>query len=120
MGFVASLARRQRFFGRRAGHRSDQQQSDLASCAERLHESATGTITASRATPPQLCYSPPMSDQGSDQYTDAEAERRSEEVLRRMLNTPPQPHATHRPGHPRNRKQAASDRAVRKPPVHDN
>jgi hypothetical protein len=35
-----------------------------------------------------------------DQYSPEETARRSDELLKHMLNRPPQPHATHRPGQP--------------------
>jgi hypothetical protein len=34
-----------------------------------------------------------MSDERDDQYPPEEAARRRDEVVKRMLNTPPQPHA---------------------------
>ena len=52
-------------------------------------------------------------DEPDMEYTPEETARRSDEVLKRMLNTPPQPHATHRPGQPRSRKPTVSDRARR-------
>lgn len=48
---------------------------------------------------------------GTDErFTDAEIEKRRDEVVRRMANTPPQP-TSHRRG---KKKKAASDRAARK------
>jgi hypothetical protein len=49
-----------------------------------------------------------------DEYSEQEAARRRDEVVRRMANTPPQPKAT--PSHPRQgkKKKAAVDRGVRK------
>jgi hypothetical protein len=44
-------------------------------------------------------------------FSEAETERRRDEVVRRMANTPPQPKVTPRP---KKRKKAAGDRAVRK------
>lgn len=46
-----------------------------------------------------------------DQYSPEETARRSDELLKHMLNRPPQPHATHWPGQPRFRKPTASDPA---------
>lgn len=44
-------------------------------------------------------------------YSDAEVERRRDEVVRRMANTPPQPKVTPRRG---KKKKAGAGRAVRK------
>lgn len=48
------------------------------------------------------------------EFTPKEAARRADEVLDHMILTPPQPHATHRPGQPRNRKTSASGQAARR------
>jgi hypothetical protein len=58
-----------------------------------------------------------------DQRSPEETARRSDELLKHMLNRPPQPHSTHRPGHPRSRKPTAAGRArqaERKAPDRDN
>ena len=44
-----------------------------------------------------------------DDYDETEAARRRDEVLRRMLNTPPQPHATRPQSRVGNRKKADED-----------
>jgi DNA adenine methylase len=49
----------------------------------------------------------------NDQYNPEEAERRSDELLKHMLNRPPQPHATRPPAASRSRKPAGSDQARR-------
>lgn len=45
-----------------------------------------------------------------EQYTDAEAAKRRDEVVRRMANTPPQPKAS---PHPKKKKKAGAVRKVR-------
>lgn len=42
----------------------------------------------------------------SDQFDDAETKRRAEAALKRMLNTPPKPHAAQRKRKPSRRKTA--------------
>ena len=54
-----------------------------------------------------------MTDQDDDQRSPEETARRSDELLKHMLNRPPQPHATHRPGERRSRKTTGADRARR-------
>jgi hypothetical protein len=46
-------------------------------------------------------------------FTEEETERRRDEVIRRMANTPPQPKATSLP-HPKKKKKTASVRAAGK------
>ena len=58
-------------------------------------------------------YRAMAADDRDDQRTPEETARRSDELLRHMVNRPPQPHATHRPGQPRSRKPTVSDRARR-------
>jgi hypothetical protein len=54
----------------------------------------------------------------NDNFSDAETERRRDEVIRRMANTPPQPKATipHRPT--KKKKKAVAGHAVRKARAH--
>jgi hypothetical protein len=47
----------------------------------------------------------------NDDYSPEEAEKRRDEVVRRMANTPPQPKAIPRP---KKKKKAVAGRAVRK------
>jgi hypothetical protein len=49
----------------------------------------------------------------NDKYSEKETERRRDEVIRRMANTPPQPKAT-TPHRPEKKKKAVPGRAVRK------
>jgi len=53
-----------------------------------------------------------MAHEKDDQFSEAEAARRRDEVVRRMANTPPQ----HKPTipHPKKKKKAVAGRAVRK------
>ena len=39
-----------------------------------------------------------MTDQNVDQHSEQEASRRRDEIVRRMLSTPPKPHAKPEPG----------------------
>jgi hypothetical protein len=56
-----------------------------------------------------------------DQYSPEEAARRSDELLRHMINRPPQPRSTsHPPTKPRSRKPTGADRPIRKAPARDN
>jgi hypothetical protein len=48
-------------------------------------------------------------------HNDNEASRRRDEVVRRMANTPPQPKLITQNHHPKNKKKADADRAVRRP-----
>lgn len=50
--------------------------------------------------------------QDNDSYTAAETARRRDEVIRRMANTPPQPHI--KASRPRKGKPTAAGRAARK------
>lgn len=50
---------------------------------------------------------------GNDLFSEDETERRRDEVIRRMANTPPQPKAT-TPTRPKKKKKAVASRAVRK------
>jgi hypothetical protein len=62
-----------------------------------------------------------MKDKDDDQRSPEETARRSDELLKHMINRPPQPHSTHRPG--QSRKPTASDparRPERKVPDRDN
>jgi len=54
-----------------------------------------------------------MSRDKDDAYSDVEAARRRDKVIRRMANTPPQPKAKN-PVRPKRKKKAGADRAVRK------
>lgn len=47
-----------------------------------------------------------------DQYSPEETARRSEELLKHMLNRPPQPRATYQPGQRRNQKPTVSGQAA--------
>lgn len=55
-----------------------------------------------------------MAKDKEEMYTDAEASRRRDEVVRRMASTPPKPKAD---AHPKKKKKAAVGRAVRKAPA---
>jgi hypothetical protein len=56
-----------------------------------------------------------QADQPSDDsYSESETVERREKVLKRMLNTPPKPHATHPQSRVRNRKKAGEEK-----PGHD-
>lgn len=50
----------------------------------------------------------------SQQYTDEEAAKRRDEVVRRMANTPPQPKPSPRP---KTKNKAVAGRGVRKAPA---
>jgi hypothetical protein len=52
---------------------------------------------------------------GDDQFPAEEAARRRDEVLKRMLNTPPKPHATHPQSRVGNRKKADVDQPAPDP-----
>lgn len=62
---------------------------------------------------PKASASKPV--QTDDQYSPEETARRRDEVLKRMLNTPPKPHATHPP---QSRKTTAGGRLVQKSAAH--
>lgn len=53
----------------------------------------------------------------ADEYSPEEAERRRDAVLKILVNTPPQPRATHPPGRSKKRKSTGVDRAKAKPSV---
>lgn len=52
-----------------------------------------------------------MSDQPEDQYDEAETARRRDEIIRRMINTPPKPHRESSPKAARKRGQSADSSA---------
>jgi hypothetical protein len=51
------------------------------------------------------------SQRDDDQYCPEDTERRRDAVLKIMVNTLPQPHATHRPTQSGRRKSTGADRA---------
>lgn len=53
----------------------------------------------------------PVNKDSSETYSDAEAARRRDEVVRRMANTPPQPKVSPRQ---RKKRKAAADRVAGK------
>jgi hypothetical protein len=53
----------------------------------------------------------------NENFSDAEAARRRDDVIRRMANTPPQPKPKAIP-HPKKKKKAAAGRAVHKARAH--
>ena len=56
-----------------------------------------------------------MSRKPVDEYPEAETAKRRDEVLKRMLNTPPQPKPTHPQSRVRNQKKAGADSQGRDP-----
>ena len=47
-------------------------------------------------------------------FTERETEERRDELLKHMLNRPPQPHVTRSSGQPRSQRRAASDHVEQK------
>jgi hypothetical protein len=59
-----------------------------------------------------------LSGSSDDQYSPEETAQRRDAVLKILVNTPPQPHATHRPVRQRRRKTTGEDLPPRKASVH--